>query len=66
MIGLVEALSSDLAPRDRVALGRRIVRVVARAYRERHSGVPRWVEGLVAHYADHDGRGDHNGRHARR
>lgn len=56
VIGLVEALSGDLSVRDRVALGRRIARLVAKAYRERRRGVPGWIERLIAHYAKGNGQ----------
>jgi hypothetical protein len=53
IVGLVEAISSDLGVGDGVYLGRGIARLLVDAYRQRRGTIPKWVEQVVRHYFDH-------------
>lgn len=52
IVGLVEAISSDLGSGNGLYLGRGIARLLAAVYRERRGVVPSWVKQLAEHYPE--------------
>lgn len=54
IVGLVEAISSDLGSGNGVYLGQGIARLLADVYRQRRGAIPAWVKQLATHYTDRE------------